>query len=120
MSNRYIERSSTEPHHAPRLRKFMRRIQPPRLRLLRVVICIDQTRHPYSIVKKNSYSSNFWNDGAIRKTFRNKLSMSPGIKMLLKMEQSSWTKSTGTHSRFVSCIELRAGIAAAAAIALLS
>jgi hypothetical protein len=40
--------------------------------------------------------------------------------MLLKMQQSSWTEPTGTHSRFVSSIELRAGIAAVAAIALLT
>jgi hypothetical protein len=118
MSNRYIERSSTEPHHVRRLRKYMRRKQPRRL--LRVVICKEQTRHRYSIAKKNSYSSNFWNGGAIRKKFRNELSMSPGIKMLLKMQQSSRTEPTGTQSRFVSCIELRAGIAAVAAIALLS
>jgi hypothetical protein len=96
----------------------MRRIQPPRL--LRVVICQEQIRHRYSMEKKNSYSSNFWNGEAVRKTFRNELGMSPGIKMLLKMQQSARTEPTGTHGRFVSCIEFRAGIAAVAAIALLS
>jgi len=100
------------------LRKYLRRIQLPRL--LRVVICKEQTRHRYSIAKKNSYSSNFWNGEAVRKTFHNELGMSPGIKMLLKMQQSSRTEPAGTHGRFVSCIELRAGIAAVAAIALLS
>jgi hypothetical protein len=29
------------------------------------------------IAKKGSCSSNFWNGEAVRKTFRNKLSMSP-------------------------------------------
>src|SRR5215470_13472052 len=79
MSNRYIERSSTESHHALRLRRYMRRIRPPRL--LRVVMCKGPTRHHRSIAKTNSCSSNFWNGGAARKTFRNKLSVSPAIKM---------------------------------------
>jgi hypothetical protein len=46
--------------------------------------------------------------------------MSSGIKMLLKMQKSSRTEPTGTNSPLVGCIELRAGIAAVAAIALLS
>jgi hypothetical protein len=56
---------------------------------LRVMMCKEQTRHCYLIAKKSNCSSNFWNGEAVRKTFRNKLSMSPGIKMLLKMQQSS-------------------------------
>jgi hypothetical protein len=96
----------------------MRRIQPPCL--FRVVICQEQTRHRYSNEKKSSYSSNFWNGKAVRKTFRNEPGMSCGIKLLLKMRKSSQTEPTGTHTELVSCIELRAGIAAVAAIALLS
>jgi hypothetical protein len=57
----------------------MRPMQPPRL--LRVVICKEQTHHRYSIAKKSSYSSNFRNGEGARKTFRNKTA-APGVTML--------------------------------------
>src|SRR5260370_1713004 len=73
--NRYFERSSAGPRSRPSPRRYARQKRPGRL--LRVLLLERRIRRRYSIWKKSSCSSNFWNGGAARKTCRNEPTPTP-------------------------------------------
>src|SRR5258707_5520790 len=68
MRNRIFNRSSTGPPRSPRSRRYMRRIRAAHL--LRPMLRERRTRRRYSIGKKSSCSSNFWNGESARRMCR--------------------------------------------------
>ena len=73
--NRYFERSSAGPRSRPSPRRYAHQKRPGRL--LRVLLLERRIRRRYSIGKKSSCSSNFWNGGAAGKTCRNEPTPTP-------------------------------------------